>query len=60
VKEKGGMEEAGGGTIRMAREGTTWSGLMTGLWTNLLYQKPREVRKKSSSCCQQGQDFTET
>lgn len=47
VVEKAGMEEAGGKTIRMGREGTTWSGLMIGLWTNLSYQKPREVNEKA-------------
>lgn len=47
VEAKGGVEEAGGKTIRMGREGTTWSGLMIGLWTNLSYQKYRKVREKA-------------
>lgn len=41
------MNEAGGKTIRMGREGTTCSGLMIGLWTNLSYQKPRKVSEKA-------------
>lgn len=47
VEQKGGMEEAGGKTFRMGREGTTWSGLMIGLWTNLSYRDPREVNEKA-------------
>lgn len=45
--EKGENDEAGGKTIRMGREGTTWRGLMIELWTNLSHQKPREVSEKA-------------
>lgn len=41
------MDGAGGKNVRNSREGTTWSGIMIGLWTNLSYQKPREVNEKA-------------
>lgn len=47
MEGKGGVEEAKGKTIRMSRKGTTWSGLMIGLWRNLSYQKPRTVSGKA-------------
>lgn len=47
VEEKGGVEEAGGKAIRMGREGTTWSRLTIGLWTNLSHQKHRKISKKA-------------
>lgn len=41
------MDEAGGKITRNRREGATWSGIMIGLRTNLLYQKNSEVNERA-------------